>query len=671
MKKNYILLLLLIVWAQFVTAQPTEAEIKKQIDDAMKKAEQMITDPKVKAALEDARKVNQQSVITSDLKTTGTSSSTYPRKLPALNTALLATISKKTFTKAELVDYCSGLYKQFAAKISPAKVKAVNDLMSKPGGSTYTFNLAAVSAWYNGGAEEAILLAAKAATQDPDDDVMLNNLSAMLNMGGLEQKAIPILKTLLQKYPENPMALNNMGQAYEGLGAVDTAMLYLGRCIAKSPHHPEANNTAGEIELSKGNREKAKEHFENSLKGAYTKGASAALRYLDPQTKYSKFIRPRVHIPEYFNFYKYKLPPQCENWSQAPGLKALQEGFKEMLTNLIKKYDAIQKEESALTQQILLKKYAPGNVSGQSFPPFLELGTMMLTETSLDYANDLMALDSYNQNFKEEIKKLDAEYQQSKLECAPAANKYLPLFANLRRDWQIKNINVQKKYLDEMIYWTFLASHNIHDFRKSFYALISSALTTLHELAETKLPYYGCDWEKENKLTVEEPVLAEPECPFSIEYKFIAGKIALDCDKFSFSVGEGGVLKYERNFRGGQSTLSLGIGYQYELGGEYQGVKAGTSIGASECLFISMDGNGHITDAGLKFKANASAGGELDREVGESIKIKKDMTIIEVGVGYTIGIESGIKFDEGPLKNLINPPEKQLNKNVPIYKPGG
>ncbi len=245
------------------------------------------------------------------------------------------------------------------------------------------------------------------------------------------------------------------------------------------------------------------------------------------------------------------------------------------------------------------------------------------------------------------------------------------MFASLRRDWQVKNIALQKKYLDELIYWSYLAAHNIHDFRKSFYALISNALGVLHGLADTNLPYYGCDWNKDGKQTTEAPALAEPECPFTVEFKFIAGKIALDCDKFSFSGGEGAVFKYEKKFKGGQSTISLGIGYNLELGGGFGGVNIGGDISASECLFISLDGNGYATDAGLKFEAKAGAKAELDGAIGKNINIKKDVTGFEETVGYTIGIESGIKFDEGSLKNLLTPQEKQLNKNVPVYKPGG
>jgi tetratricopeptide (TPR) repeat protein len=674
MKKIFLFIFIFHLTTQFVLAQPTAAELKKQMDEIMKKMDEATNDPKLKAAIEEARKMGLQPTNpanTNDIKTTGTSSKLYPRKLPAKNNSLLSTIPKKIFSKTELVAYCNDLYKRLSTKINPVKVKAVNDVMAKAGSNSYKNNLMAVSAWYNGAVEEAILMATKTAAQNPDDDVLLNNLSAMLNLGGLEQKAIPVLQTLLQKFPGNAMVLNNMGQAYAGLGDQETAMLFFGRCIAQSPNHPEANNTAGHIELSKGNREKAQAHFENSLKGAYKADASGALRYLDPQPKYRKFFRPRVHIPEYFNFHKYELPAQCESLSQAPAAAAEHTAYRAMLTNLMKKYDAITNEEADITRETLLKRYGPGNTQYKSFPPFVELGVTMLTEVLIEYQNELMELARYNDNFQAETKKLAEEYANTKLKCAPAASIFLPRFASLRRDWQIKNIALQTKYLDELIYWSYLASHNIHDFRFRFYALISQTLSVLHGLAITYLPYPGCDWKEGSQQTPEGPALAEPECPFTVEFKFVFGKIAADCEKFSFSAGEGVIFKYDKSFKSGQSTISLGIGAQLELGGGFGGVNIGGGISATECVFISFDGNGNATDAGLKFEATAGVKAELDGAIGKNINIKKDLTGVEETVGYTIGMESGIKVDEGRLKNLVNPPEKQINKNVPIYKQGG
>ncbi len=679
-----------------VFSQPTQAEIDKMMREAKAEIEKMKKDPKNKDFIKDIPNLDSKVKNTSKNDNQELSKSSTG-KFPAKNTALLSAIPKKIFTRAELIVYYNDLYKQFALKINAVKVKAVSDIMAKPGGNAYKFNVAAVGSWYNGATEEAILMATKAAMQYPDDDVLVNNLSAMLNMGGLEQKAIPVLRTLLQKYPDNPMVLNNMGQAYAALGATDTAMIYLGRCIAKSPHHPEANNTAGQIELSKGNKQKATGHFEQSLKGAYNNHAYNGLRIIDPKKKYGKLLRPPMHIPEYFNPAKYKLPRQCENLQQAAAAKEEHNAFEKMLATLIKKYDAIQKAETEIAEQTILKKYSTGINQAGNLPPFLELGTLMLIETSLDYLDEVTALASYNQNFTLELKKLESEYEQAQKVARAkfdernekvgegngdpsldedickayedVANKYLQLFSTLRLNWQVKNLAAEKKYLNELIYWSYLASHNIHDFRKSFYSLITAHLTKLKILTETKI-IYPCDREEADKQKYEEPLLTEPECPFEVEVKFIVGKFSLDCEKVSFSGGEGFIFTYEKKFKSGQSTLSLGIGAQLELGGGFGGVKIGAGISAGESLFIQLGSNGQVTDAGLKFGVKAGAGIEAEGAIGKNVNIKKDFGKVEEGVGYTIGIESGIKFNEGPLKNLLTPSENQLNKNVPVFKKG-
>ena len=701
MKKILTLAMLTVLLCQQLFAQPTQAEIDKMMKRAQMEIEKMKKDPKNKeliksmpnidSLMKNMPKGNNQAA-TKNIKT-GTVSST----LPARNNKLLSQLPKKTFTKAELVVYCNDLYKQLADKISPAKVKAVNDIMAKPGGNAYKFNLAAVASWYNGALEEATLIAIKAAALNPEYDVLLNNTAAMLNLDGLEYKAIPILKTLLEKYPDNPMVLNNMGQAYAGLGAADTAMFYLGRCIAKSPNHPEANNTAGQIELAKGNKAKAKDYFEHSISGAYSESNSNALLSIDPEVNYSKYIRPRVHIPEYFSADKYRLPQQCENIGQAAVAKEEQDAFKEMISALIKKYEIMEKEESKIAKQTVTQKLLVGvNQNHEAMPPFFFLAGTMLAEINKGRSEDLIALDKYNQNFYENIKSLEKQYEKvqadgraqfaereekqgegnpdpelDKAICKTyeeIANRYLLLFSNLRHNWQDKNLALEKKYLNDLIYWTYLLSIDIHDFRQNFYGLVTDHLTSLNILNETKI-LYPCDREEVNKQKADSLQIKEPECPFEVELKFIVGTVSLDCKKFSFSGGEGFIFKYEKEFKSGQSTISLGIGAQLELGGGFGGVKVGAGASASECVFIKFDGNGHVTDGGLKFDAKAGAGAELEGAIGKNVNIKKDLSKVEAGVGYTIGMESGIKFDEGPLKNLLNPPEVPLNKNVKIYKP--
>jgi len=682
------------IFSLAVAFSQTQAEMDKMMKEAKAEIDKLKKDPNNKELFKYipdidsmmnnmSKKEDQPPLINSTSKT-----SRFEK-----NNTLLSQIPKKIFTRIELTAYCKDLYQQFTSTINAVKVKDVTDMMARTGGNMDKLNLAAVASWYNGASEEAILMATKAATQNPDDDILLNNLSAMLNMGGLQQKAIPVIKTLLRKYPDNPMVLNNIGQSYAGLGATDTAMIYLSRCIAKSPHHPEANNTAGQIELAKGNKQKAAEHFEQSLKGAYNNEASRGLKNIDSKKRFGKFIRPRVHIPEYFDPAKYKLPSQCENLQQAATSKADHDAFDKMLERLITKYNAIEKEEEKTAEQIFAQT---GNYNwAHTLPTFWALASVMGAETSSDYAEEMFRLDAYNKNFTQEFKKLESIYEQEqKIERSKfdkrsekvgegngdptldkemcqayenVANKYLPLFSSMRRDWQVKNLAPKKKYLNELFYWFYLSSHNIHEFRKLFYSWVADYLSTLKVLNETKI-IYPCQRENGDKQKYDDPVLTEPECPFEIEIKFIVGKYSLDCEKVSFSGGEGFIFNYEKKFKSGQSTLSLGIGAQLELGGGFGGIKIGAGASVSESLFIQLGSNGEVTDAGLKFGVKAGAAAELEGAIGKKVNIKKDHSKVEASVGYTIGIESGLNFNEGPLKNLLNPSEKPLNKNVPVYK---
>ena len=79
-------------------------------------------------------------------------------------------------------------------------------------------SMAGSFAWYKSAPAEAALLLTYAAAESPDDNI-LNNCGAVLNLCGLEDKAIPVLKYALAHQPTNSTLLNNIGQAYAGLGA--------------------------------------------------------------------------------------------------------------------------------------------------------------------------------------------------------------------------------------------------------------------------------------------------------------------------------------------------------------------------------------------------------------------------------------------------------------------
>ena len=188
-------------------------------------------------------------------------------------------------------------------------------------------------------------------------------------------------------------------------------------------------------------------------------------------------------------------------------------------------------------------------------------------------------------------------------------------------------------------------------------------------------PSPPCDEMREGNTPAEEILIEYPKCPIDFELKLIVGKIALNCDKFSFSGGEVIRFKYEKDFKSKQSTMELGIGFGLDIAAGYGGFSASASASAAESVFITWDGNNNISDVGLSMGAKVSAGAEVSasKGVGEIIKeigATKQIGGVQGGVEATVAVNSGWTFDEGPLKSVLNPPApKQINPNVKTYKP--
>ncbi|MFI5132528.1 MAG: tetratricopeptide repeat protein, partial [Chitinophagales bacterium] len=705
MKRIFITLLTLTLLLQFVLAQPTQADIDKmmkQSQEMMKKYGGDSTVNKTINGLLDQQKQVMDAMKKNPASNNGNTTalddpSEYRNvdnwKFPAKNAGLLSSLPKKAFSKPELVSFLNDIYSVLAKKLPIGIASSVQSLAAKYNNDGIKMGDVAVMGWYSNNREEALLLIVKAASDNPDNGLLLNNCAAMLNMMGIEQKAIPILKYVLQFNPDSPLLLNNLGQAYAGLGETDTAMVYLGRCIKKEPENPEANNTAGQIEAAKGNTGKAISYFEQSLKGAFTPTAELKLRKIKKSSSIISFVRPRVKIPEYFNLFKYKLPAQCTSINNAVEAEAEYKAFHKAVDKQLESY---LKTLSVLSPYVILHPPAPRIVRKDEFVahPFYSFCCIMERDILKEFESNLYTFD---EKYKADILVLNKEYQgkydaiqkdfadrekaASKAGCCGEgnvsccvpedelpkacnglANQYLPKFAMLTEDWQEKNMNVVIKYFDEVVYWGYLSQHplsNDHFRVNCFYPIVINYLGTLVKTGVTKIikPYGHELFTNANFDTV---AINEMECPLEVEIPFIVGKFTLNCDKISISGGEGAVFSYEKNFKTKQSTLSVGIGAKLELGKLNIGpLEAKFGAGVSESLFITFDGNNHVSDYGLKFGAKYSAGVEVKggKEIapGKSIEATKDLASKEAGVGYVIGVNSGVNFNEGPFKGMIGP----------------
>ncbi len=711
MKIVLVSLFLLSISVQFVTAQVSQADIDKM----MKQQQELMKKYGNDSARAKAMKglVDQQKQVSDAMKNqqgnSGGNNSLYAAdpgsygnadnwKFPEKNTALLASLPTRVLTKTELVKFLNDLYTELSKILASGIQSSVQSLAAKYKNDGSKMGDLALGGWYTDYREEALLLIVKAAANEPDNGILLNNCAALLEMSGIEHKAIPILKYVLQSYPDNSMLLNNLGQAYAGLGETDTAMVYLGRCIKLEPDHPEACNTVAQIEATKGNTEKAIEYFEKSIKSSYTKTAELKLRKIKKGSKIVPLVRPRVKIPEYFNQFKYQLPAQCTKVEDAAVSKAEHEAFRATTMKQAQMFGAKYKE-LALKKEQEVMQLMQSNGTGRILrkneflaQPYYELCGIMARDIGAEYGKARADLYSrVDKKYYEEYNLLEKEYTKLKqgldkgfdqradeccgegrtTSCCPTteekciaynnlANQYLPKFALITEEWQKKNQLVFTTYFDELVYWQYLTLNptGADNFKIQYYVLIQEYLVMLGKTGSSRI-IEPCEFTPV-KSTRETNAIGEMDCPLDIELGIGVGEVQLNCETFSFSIGEGVIFGFEKNFKTKQSTLSFGVGVQLNLGVKVGAVEAKVSAAVNESIFISFDGENKFSDGGLKFEAKATSG------LGENIVKVND----KLNVGYTLGVNSGWNFNEGFLKGKLGPaPPTQLNKKVSIYKP--
>lgn len=712
MKKRISLAILCLLCQHLVFAQPTKATIDKMVKDAQDLSKKYTNDSAVKKAMKNEQGNNNAATNVVYNEDPGSYSNVDNWKFHTKQTALLATLPKKVLTKSELVGFLNDLYLQLSKKLPPGITSSVQSITAKYNNDGIKMGDVAVAGWYGNYREEALLLIIRSAINSPDDGILLNNCAAILNMSGIEQKAIPLLKYVLQFFPANAMALNNLGQAYAGLGETDTAMIHLGRSMKIEPGNAEACNTAGQIEATKGNKEKAIEYFEKSIASAYSKPAQIKLRKIKKDAKIAGLVRPRVKIPAYFNLFKYDLPAQCSSTDNAATADAAHKAFREMATKQAQlygaKYAVMAQGEAQKAMQVMNANGAARKLNKDEFMshPFHGFCSIMAGELEDDYNKDLNNFTSrvtkkfnadykiLNDEYENEMKILKAGFAEREKECGDGkantncpgtqekctaydklANQYLPKFAILTADWQKKGWHVYQQYFDELLYWQYLNLHPLRDdkFNMRYYEYVMKYLGLMVSICQTKI-IKPCEFTSMNS-TKETNAIDEAECPLEISIPFIVGQFELDCDKIAFSAGEGALFSYEKYFQTKQSTLAVGIGASLNIGKINAGpLEAKANAGVSETLFITFDGDNKVSDFGLKVGANISAGAGIKgvKEVApeKSIKVKRELTKQEAGVSATFGINSGCNFNEGPFKGMVGPtPEVQLNKNVNVYKP--
>ncbi|MGH2643603.1 MAG: tetratricopeptide repeat protein, partial [Chitinophagaceae bacterium] len=260
--------------------------------------------------------------------------------LPKRDERRLAAIPAKVMSGQEAAQYILRLSDKIEKQLSETDRNNAKKIQKETGNDIAISNEGIIS-WYDSKPKLALCLAAKSAVKT-QNLTGINNLAAMLNIMGYEEKAVPLLQYALNKDDSSSLLLNNLGRAYLGLGDKRKAEQYYLRCIAVAPSHPEANNALGCLYEESGDPVKAAEHFEKSIEGAFNEEAYRHLKKLKPQTSIVILVKKRHKAPEYFNQFRFQVPGECYTYMDYYKVKAEHESFQRSISALSNEYASLR-----------------------------------------------------------------------------------------------------------------------------------------------------------------------------------------------------------------------------------------------------------------------------------------------------------------------------------------
>ena len=614
-------------------------------------------------------------------------------KMPDKDIKGLASIPAKSMTKKELITFIEDLNTKLKEGMKKVDGEQPIDFSDYDANS---LSNASVMAWYTGQdvADRSLEFALDAATKDPGNIHVLNNLGAVLTLCAFPEKSIPILDYANQQQPGNSTVTNNLGQAYLLLGDQQKATQYLQQTIQKSANHPNANFSLACINYANGNKSAAQSYCENSLRGAYIGDAWTMLKAINPKAKLMELIRQRYKQPYFFNPHKYPLPEQCETPEDAERLKAVYEGYKQMLMQVKDKYRRLMKtEEDYIRNNMANDIMKKMNEKKSPLRPFGEFARVVLGDISETHGEDVLRLQKYDSTFKHNVDALIETYKAEKetidksfekrsekagegnpdptleKDICTAHNKlaiqYLPQFASLYRGRQQKWISTTNDYYNDYAFWCYVASTDDHEYHRMFYSMVQEYLTMLENLAHSQ--FLGCTQKFTDSIKATALEFEEGKCPFKALIDVDAEKIdvklekggtsgsanfTIDCENFStkFKMGNGISFTSKTNVSGATTLAFTG------------GLDVAEVIGGKMQFFMTFGGNQPF-DVGFNWDYNMNL---PDAMGGKN------------SAGWGVSVNNGVDFrGSGKLQSRLSsfaqealgrkPDAPQLNPNVKLY----
>ena len=135
----------------------------------------------------------------------------------------------------------------------------VHKNLSPPGGNS---SVGSVS----GSAKKQLEMLKKSYEENPSDTANVKEYADMLNASHQPQKALELYETILKIDPNRIDILLSSTFSFYNLNDLDKAEDYTKKILAIDKNNEEANFNMGAIAAAKGNKQKAREHWNNVIK---------------------------------------------------------------------------------------------------------------------------------------------------------------------------------------------------------------------------------------------------------------------------------------------------------------------------------------------------------------------------------------------------------------------
>ena len=622
-------------------------------------------------------KLNQLTPLTvpADMKPSVVVTGNYTNAVPAakinvempLLSPKLKQLPALPFTADTYKNYVQELYTKISAAIKPEEKKKADDYVrNKKLTQSKDISNTAFAAWLQNTPKASLYLYSKAVTINPADALAANNFAAFLIMGGLQEKAIPILEYWNKQKPGESSILSNLGNAYYRLGDIEKATNFLKQAVEKDSLQPTANKILCIIYLKKGDIKKAEKHGTKSITTSHDEQVIFMLRQLNSKVKSGEIMSrfPQLPAKEFPLLKRTLLPAMPSSLDDMDQFEIELNAIKKSLQITIEDIEAKAPKVSDDTQQKILMASLTKGISVISVKAqYIIMDGLQTYQRETINEDDVFKynLKKLNIPYNAKIKAIAKKYddQINKLEGGEAGDEdkmaalelakckeintqkqiHLAELSQLVNQYAQRRENISRKFFRDYANW---APWWMPETTISFPSIERDYLKdVLNILGEYRII-------KKMNCTVFEPLpgkdgtIQKWEDEYCANFKGKIGvgpaKITWTCNSWGIEGGEGIVGAFEMNFANDgafeEFTFEAGLGETWSLGdGHIVNIEASTSI--KEFIKVGPDkttGKWGVKDFGIKTE------GSIEGKIGN---VSAEVKVLELSIAVNAGLNVG------------------------------